>query len=120
MITILGLREAILRFGGMALKGRAAASVTTEAGAQATIVALKTRAPVRTGALASSIGVVDRDNDIASSTVTVGAQVPYDRYYQQGTSRQPPRPYTEDVANAVDDAVRGIAEAAFRAAIGLG
>ena len=117
-VILIGLRQAIAKMGAKAVAGRAAASGTTVAGAAVVVAALKTQAPVKTGALRDSIGVVDSDNDVNSSTVVVGARVPYDRFYQTGTSRQPARPYSEDVAEQVDTAVGQIASRLFRAAVG--
>ena len=118
MIVVLGIPEAIARFTVMAIAGRAAASASTHASAPVVVSALRAEAPVRTGALRDSIGVVDQEEDATSSTVTVGARVPYDRFYQQGTSRQPPRPYTDEVAEVVDTAIGQIASAIFHKAIG--
>ena len=78
----------------------------------------RARAPSRTGALRASIGVVDSEEGAFSSSVTIGAQVKYDLFYQAGTSRQPARPYTPQVAEVVDTAVAGIARTAFRTAVG--
>jgi HK97 gp10 family phage protein len=117
MIRVFGIKEALARFAAMGGEARAASSITTTSSAAVVAAALKTRAPKKTGALAASIGVVDSEESPTSSTRVVGAQVPYDRFYQQGTSRQPARPYTEEVEQAAEATVRQIAETTFRAAI---
>lgn len=116
-VIIFGLREAIAKFAAKAIAGRAAATGTTAGGAAIVIAALKAEAPVLTGETRDSIGVIEADEDVDSSMVTIGARTKQDRFYQAGTSRQPPRPYTEDVAEAVDTAVGALAESLFKAAL---
>jgi HK97 gp10 family phage protein len=77
---------------------------------------MASRAPRRTGRLASSIGV-DVSTFGDGATARVGADVPYDRFVQKGTVYMEPQAYGEDAAESSEGSVVAAMIAVYRAAI---
>jgi HK97 gp10 family phage protein len=89
----------------------AAAPGASRAGGEVVAHNMASRAPRATGRLASSISV-----DVSGDTARVGANVPYDRFVQRGTTYMSPQPYGEQAASETSGVITAIA-AVLKAAI---
>jgi HK97 gp10 family phage protein len=78
--------------------------------------AMSSRAPRRTGYLASQISVASSSAG-EGATARVGSDAPYDRYVQRGTVNMGAQPYGEDAAAASASGVVAAMIAVYRAAL---
>jgi HK97 gp10 family phage protein len=116
MITIIGAEQAIARFTALAALGSTIGTAITSHGAEIVIDQMRSRAPVDTGVLRDSIGIVDAVAGIESS-VDVGASAEYDRYVQFGTHYMQGQPYAEEAGDAAADEVFGLAASLVSAVV---
>ena len=93
-----------------------AAPKATQAGGEIVAKAMASRAPRRTGRLASSIRVeVSSFGD--GAVAKVGSDAPYDRFVQKGTANMAAQAYGEDAADSTSSAVAAAMAAIYKAAI---
>lgn len=94
----------------------AASPSAVKAGGEVLASAMRSRAPRRTGALASSIGI-----SVSSlgegATAKVGADVDYDRFVQGGTINMASQAYGEEAGDSASSGIAAAMAAIYRAAI---
>jgi len=108
-----GLPETLAAFKRVQVEVAASAPLATRAGAQVLAATMVAKAPKRTGKLASSIRVTQQGD-----TAFVGADVPYARFVEFGTTFMAAQPFEEEAADetatAIGAAVAGVLKGAIR------
>lgn len=114
-MSLKGTAETKAALAKVRLEIETAAPTATKAGGEVIARSMTSRAPRRTGALASSIRV-DVSSSIGGALAKVGTEVPYDRFVQRGTVYMAPQAYGEDAANDTAGVAAAMA-AVYKAAI---
>ena len=99
------------------LEIEAASPEATKAGGEIVAKAMASRAPRRTGRLASSIRVLEVGSLGDGAVARVGSDAPYDRFVQKGTVFMAAQAYAEDAADSIESAVAAAMAAIYKAAV---
>jgi HK97 gp10 family phage protein len=114
---IRGIPQAKAALEKVKLEIEFAAPKATQAGGEIVAKAMASRAPRRTGRLASSIRVLEVASFGEGAVARVGSDVPYARFVEFGTVNMAAQPFEEDAADSTSSAVVAAMAAVFKAAI---
>lgn len=111
-----GIPQTRAAFAKAELQIRTASPTAVRAAGEALQRAMSARAPRRTGALASSIGL-DVTSSLDGAVARIGADVSYDRFVQRGTRYMEPQAYGEEAADSTTGEIVAAMAAVYKAAI---